>query len=365
MMEEYELSICIPTYNGGMKLVECVKEILAYKGKEVEVVISDNASEDGCIDRLREIEDDRLKIYVNENNVGPFRNWYLALSRGSGRYVMLLQDNDHLVTENLPVYLELLRRTNCDVMRNAYANHDRVSGLISGAKWLYYSEIYSHGSYIVYRRDAFKSITPWAKSLDCSFTSYPWLIWDLEILYQYPLYTKHAYLNGKIEIVRPESEEKKGRYSRTRSNLEGMNIPPSYTYDNAVYYWDKNEPLLRELYCKDRDYLSVYLSLYRGFLYRATCGFYDHMTDEISRVRYLVFVEDKDIDYLKLNDTFLHHALETVHIQKTPITFVLKLRMITWVNRLWFKLNYVYDRRFSNPKYSFGCLLYKFAHMCL
>lgn len=359
-MRDIELSICIPTYKGGKMLKACVEEILVYEGSEIEVVVSDNASNDGSIEELREIKDDRLKIYVNESNVGPYGNWYKALQRGNGKYVMLLQDNDHLIVENLPAYLVLLKNVDCDVLRNAYANREQIAGPVTCAKWLFYGVVFSHGSYVAYRREAFRNLKPLEESFMPEYCSYPWYIWDMQILSQYSVNRKVCYINGNVEIIRIGKRSNQSP-SRTRSTYMGQNIPASYTFDNAVYYFNKCIQLLRSMYPEETRFNIAYCNMYRGLLFKATFDFYEHMINPQSKERYGVYVEnEEDIDYIQLNSIFLCYALKQEELRHRTLGLYIRLYLITYQNKLLFKLNHVYKRNFTNPKYFCGCVANKF-----
>lgn len=76
------LSICIPVYNGGEGLYENISQILLCKSGKFEVVVNDNCSTDGSLEKIKNISDSRLRIFQNENPISPFENWYVALKRG-------------------------------------------------------------------------------------------------------------------------------------------------------------------------------------------------------------------------------------------------------------------------------------------
>lgn len=362
MGNRLELSICIPCYNGGDKVVECVKHILTYRGDDIEVVVSDNASQDNAIDKLREIKDERLKIFINDENIGPFRNWYAALSRGNGRYVMLLQDNDMLVVENLPKYLFFLRRVNFDIIKNAYNNCEQVSKAITGAQCQYFSKIFSHVSYQTYRGAVIKELKPLECSFDYEFCAYPPCIWDMQILQKYNINRKSVYINGNIEIVKLLN---KGNNSRTREYVSKKTS--SYTFENAMYMFDRSVKVLKKLYNNKKDFLKLYLYLYMGDLLVGTLWFYGCMNDSHVKRRYQVEAKEENIDYLRLNNIFLDHAKENLVMKEglNKKIVCLKLDIITFRNRLLFKLNHVYERKFTNWYYFWGCVVNKILKVTL
>jgi hypothetical protein len=99
------LSICIPTYNRADMLDYCLTNLAPLKdcGRPVEIVISDNGSEDRTPDV---IESHRgrlpaLRSYRFPENRGPGANWLNALRKADGEFVIFLADDDSVIIENL------------------------------------------------------------------------------------------------------------------------------------------------------------------------------------------------------------------------------------------------------------------------
>lgn len=94
-MENILLSICIPTFNRIDTLMTVLRELVADPDldEEVEIVISDNCSTDDTEAQIRRMASEypSINYYRNSENVQD-RNFYLALSRGRGRYLKLLND---------------------------------------------------------------------------------------------------------------------------------------------------------------------------------------------------------------------------------------------------------------------------------
>ena len=89
------LSLCIPTYNRVGTLTVVLERVVHDPdfNEEVEIVISDNCSTDDTEAQIRRMASEypNIKYYRNSENVQD-RNFYLALSRGRGRYLKLLND---------------------------------------------------------------------------------------------------------------------------------------------------------------------------------------------------------------------------------------------------------------------------------
>ena len=101
------ISFCIPTFNRANRVYECVKHILSYKSSDIEVVVSNNASADNTVELLATIEDPRLRIISNEENIAAL-NWPLAVSRATGGWAVLMSDEDIVELDNIPYYIDNL-----------------------------------------------------------------------------------------------------------------------------------------------------------------------------------------------------------------------------------------------------------------
>ena len=92
------LSICIPTYNRGKFAYDAAMHILsAYKGDDIEVVISNNCSEDNTEELISQINDPRLSYYANQENLGAAYNTHLTFLRAKGRFAYLTSDEDDII----------------------------------------------------------------------------------------------------------------------------------------------------------------------------------------------------------------------------------------------------------------------------
>lgn len=99
------VSIGLPVYNSERFVAASIESLLAQSYGDFEVLISDNASTDGTeeIGRTFAASDRRITYRRNPENVGLVRNFRLALSRTSGRYLKWMAADDLLA----PEWLEL------------------------------------------------------------------------------------------------------------------------------------------------------------------------------------------------------------------------------------------------------------------
>lgn len=102
------VSILIPVYNREKIVSRAIDSALAQTYRNIEIIICDNASTDGTWSVLQEYaeKDNRVKIFRNETNVGPVRNWKECLNHATGEYVKFLWSDDEI----LPTFVETMLR---------------------------------------------------------------------------------------------------------------------------------------------------------------------------------------------------------------------------------------------------------------
>ena len=91
-----KVSILIPVYNREHLIEETVKSALAQTYQNIEIVIVDNKSTDKTWNMLTRLakEDKRIKIFQNETNIGPVRNWKRCIDEANGEYGKILWSDD-------------------------------------------------------------------------------------------------------------------------------------------------------------------------------------------------------------------------------------------------------------------------------
>ena len=92
----YLLSFCIPTYKRCKRIIECIKEIQKINDERIEILISDNHSEDGTKEEILKLQknDNRIRYIENKENIGAVANMVEVLKNGKGKYLYLTSDED-------------------------------------------------------------------------------------------------------------------------------------------------------------------------------------------------------------------------------------------------------------------------------
>jgi glycosyltransferase involved in cell wall biosynthesis len=93
MMQE-KVSVCIPSYNAARFIGATIKSVLDSEYRNIEIIISDDASTDDTVKIIESLQDRRIRLYQNGRNEGPVRNWNRAVTQATGEYVSLLNHDD-------------------------------------------------------------------------------------------------------------------------------------------------------------------------------------------------------------------------------------------------------------------------------
>ncbi len=92
------VSVCIPSYNHGSFIADCIASILQQTLTDLELIITDDASTDNTEAVIRPFlsQDSRVRYFRNPRNLGMLGNWNHSLSLAQGEYIKVLGSDDYL-----------------------------------------------------------------------------------------------------------------------------------------------------------------------------------------------------------------------------------------------------------------------------
>ena len=103
------VSVCMPVYNAEKYVKEAIHSILSQSYKDFELLIIDNCSTDSSVDRIKEINDDRIVLIENKKNMGLAYSRNKMLELAKGKYIALMDSDDVATPDRLKrevMYLE-------------------------------------------------------------------------------------------------------------------------------------------------------------------------------------------------------------------------------------------------------------------
>jgi glycosyltransferase involved in cell wall biosynthesis len=90
------VSVLMTAYNREKYIDEAIESVLASSYRNLELIVVDDCSKDRSVEiaRTYAAKDDRVKVYVNETNLGDYPNRNRAASLARGEYIKYADSDD-------------------------------------------------------------------------------------------------------------------------------------------------------------------------------------------------------------------------------------------------------------------------------
>lgn len=111
-----KLSVVIPTKDRADTLLHTLRTVTKQNYKNLEIIISDNASLDNTKEIVMSYTDERIKYNNTRIRLGMSENWEYGLSLVTGDYVMFLGDDDGLLPEACKDVAALIKSTGTEAI---------------------------------------------------------------------------------------------------------------------------------------------------------------------------------------------------------------------------------------------------------
>ncbi|HKC68261.1 MAG TPA: glycosyltransferase family 2 protein [Bacteroidia bacterium] len=102
------LSVCIPTYNGGKYIEDCLKSVSEQTYNDFEIIICDDCSTDNTVNIIRKFQekDKRIKLFENKKNLGLVGNWNRCIELANGEWIKYVFQDDFVSKNCLQMVLQ-------------------------------------------------------------------------------------------------------------------------------------------------------------------------------------------------------------------------------------------------------------------
>jgi glycosyltransferase involved in cell wall biosynthesis len=99
-------------YNREQFIAEAIESVLSSSYTNLELIIVDDGSSDSTVAIARSYpeKDERVRVYVNERNLGDYPNRNKAASYAKGDYIMYCDSDDSLKTDGIQNCVEAMSR---------------------------------------------------------------------------------------------------------------------------------------------------------------------------------------------------------------------------------------------------------------
>lgn len=102
------VSVLMTSFNREDYIASAIESVINSSFKDFELIIVDDASTDGTFSIAKSFEkiDQRIKVYLNESNLGDYPNRNKAASLAKGKYIKYLDSDDIIYSHGLQVMVE-------------------------------------------------------------------------------------------------------------------------------------------------------------------------------------------------------------------------------------------------------------------
>lgn len=99
------VSVLMTAFNREKYIAEAIESVLASTYKDFELIIVDDCSTDNTVNIAKkyEAQDSKVKVYVNEKNLGDYPNRNKAASYASGKYLKYVDADDYIYPNGLEI----------------------------------------------------------------------------------------------------------------------------------------------------------------------------------------------------------------------------------------------------------------------
>ena len=185
MPDEPLVSAIIPSYNRQHTIVRAVKSVLDQTYKNLELLVVDDASTDETADVLASIDDARLTVISQPQNLGVAAARNRGIANARGEYLAFLDSDDEWLPDKLTSQLASMRASGAPEVfscTNAYvvAGED-IRYLVNQAPLELETQLHTNcnlgpGSTLVLNRRCLEKTGPIDEAFACSMEDWDWLL---------------------------------------------------------------------------------------------------------------------------------------------------------------------------------------------
>ena len=135
------VSVLMTAYNREQFIGEAIESVLASDYADFELIIVDDGSKDNTINIAKHYEqqDKRIRVYINETNLGDYPNRNKATTYAQGEFIMFVDSDDRIYPDSIAYCVS-------NMQNNPQANFGMLTHLpLQNPKWFNPAEaIHNH-----------------------------------------------------------------------------------------------------------------------------------------------------------------------------------------------------------------------------
>ena len=187
---EQNVSVCIPVYNGEDTIEAAIQSVLNQSYENLEIIVVDNASTDSTLQKIQRFDDNRIKVFVNESNLGMAGNWNKCLEYVTSEFVHFLCADDVMERDCIEKKVKAIQEPNTVMVyssseliddkdevlmkRVQYKSDRRFDGMKLAKKSFLSRNLYGEPSNVLFKAEVIRQVGGF--SLDTCYVT-DWEFW--------------------------------------------------------------------------------------------------------------------------------------------------------------------------------------------
>lgn len=105
-----KISIVTASYNYQNYIKETIQSVLDQTYSDWELIIVDDCSTDNSVDVIKSFSDDRIKLFINEKNLGLAQTVKRGVECATGDWIVFLESDDLITSDNIEKKVEIVKK---------------------------------------------------------------------------------------------------------------------------------------------------------------------------------------------------------------------------------------------------------------
>lgn len=308
-MSRYPLiSISIATFNRCDRLMSLIRQILKCSSHDFEILVVDNCSTDDTINKLQEIDDDRIRFIRNKTNVGGNNNVMKAIFHSGGRYCFYVNDRDLVYPDKLGNLFEILSVNDFAFL---HIQNDSDSGTLSryekGATSFLNQKLWSHPTGMVFNMDIIKK----------SGVTYDDFLKYSNTVYGYNFLSRYLMFEGETAILHKKIWREDDEYiQKSPSKFDELSRLDEdrlfFSYDSRYHHYQQIvgqiEELVNDNEINDEELIRMMLyandCMLAAFVTRRMYYFYKSLSSHYRLRRRIIPIKEILNDFDRFNASY-------------------------------------------------------------
>ena len=105
-----KISVVTASYNYQDYIKETIQSVLEQTYNDWELIIVDDCSTDNSVDVIKSFNDERIKLFINEKNLGLAQTVKRGVEYATGEWIVFLESDDLITPDNIEKKVQIIKK---------------------------------------------------------------------------------------------------------------------------------------------------------------------------------------------------------------------------------------------------------------